>query len=102
MFESVDETVPPFVVLREDDKRREETITGGQTEWDLLEVDESLGSFPVVGILDFRETVVGPAGIDGRKGERERREGGRPDSECDWDRKLVQQTDVCYKGTHRR
>jgi len=52
VFESVDETFPPIVVLREDYERREETVMGGQTEWNLLEVDKGLGSAPVVGVLD--------------------------------------------------
>jgi len=33
-------------------------------------VDESLDSVLVVGILDGREAVVGPASIDGSEGER--------------------------------
>jgi hypothetical protein len=50
LFESVDETFPPIVVLREDYEGREETVTGGQAEWNLLEVDESLDSILVVGV----------------------------------------------------
>ena len=52
MLESVDETFPPIIVLGEDYERREKAVAGGQTEWDLLEVDESLDGTPAVGVLD--------------------------------------------------
>ena len=81
LFESVDETLPPTVVLREDYEGCEETASGGQTQGNLLEVDESLDSVLVTGVFDGRETVVGPTSIDSREGERERCEGGRSNSE---------------------
>ena len=84
LFESVDEAFPPVVVLGQDYEGCEQPVTGGQTEWNLLEVDERPGSGPVVGVLDGRETVVCPASVDCCEGEREGCEGGRPNSEGDW------------------
>jgi len=52
VFKSFDETFPPIVILWEDYERCEETIAGGQSEWNLLKVDESLCSAPAVGVLD--------------------------------------------------
>ena len=48
LFESVDKTFPPVVVLGKDYKGREESLTDGQPEWKLLEVDEGLGGIPAV------------------------------------------------------
>ena len=93
LFKPVNETFPPVVILREDDERCEESTTGGQTQWDLLEVDEGLCSVLVVGVLDGGETVVGPASVDGCEGEGEGGESGGPDGEGDWCtevRKMVQ------------
>ena len=56
-FESVDEIFPPLFVLEEDYGLCEETVAGGQTEWNLLEIYKRLGSLQVVvRIFDDRET----------------------------------------------
>ena len=67
----------------EDYEGREETVTGDQTEWDLLKMDESLGSIPVIGVGDRGESIVGPPSVDGGEGEGECSEGGRADGEGD-------------------
>ena len=71
MFESVDDTFPPIVVLVEDYEGCEETVTCGETEWNLLKIDEGLGSVPVVGIGDGGETIVGPSSVNSGEGEGE-------------------------------
>ena len=53
-------------------------------KWDLVEVDESLESTLVVGVLDAGEAVVGPSGVDSGEGEREGGKGWRSYSESDW------------------
>ena len=68
-FESIDKGFPPIVVLRKDYEGREESVVGGYMQRDLLEVDEGLGSLPAIGVIDGRETVVGPASVDGCEGE---------------------------------
>ena len=83
-FESVDEIFPPLVVLEEDYGLREETVVGGQTEWNLLEVYKRLGSLLVVRIFDDREAIVGPASIDGIEDARECREGRKSYGEDGW------------------
>jgi hypothetical protein len=52
LFEPIDEAFPPVVVLREDYEGCEEPATGGQTQWDLLEVDESLDDVPAIVVID--------------------------------------------------
>ena len=52
-------------------------------QWNLLEVDESSGSVAAIGVIDGRETAVGPTSVEGRESERECRKSGRPDSEDD-------------------
>lgn len=105
LLEPVDDAFPPIVVLVEDYEGRERTFTGGQTEWNLLKVDESLDSVLVVGVADVRETVVGPSSVDCGEGERESGEGGRANGEDDWRigvRNVGQHADGNDKGTDRR
>jgi len=47
-------------------------------------VNESPGSVTAIGVVYGRETVVGPAGVEGRESERKCRKSGRPDGEGDW------------------
>jgi len=53
-------------------------------QWNLLEVDEGLGSVPAIGVVDGGEASVGPASVEGREGERKSCEGGRPNSKGNW------------------
>ena len=84
VFESFDEAIPPFVVLGEDYEGCEESVTGGYMQWNLLEIDENLGSVLAIGVIDGRETVVGPAGVECSESEGERRKSGGPNGEGDW------------------
>ena len=83
-FKSFDEETPPPVVLGKDYEGCEESATGGNTQRCLLEVDESLGGVPVIGVFDGRETIVDPTGIERCVSEGECCEGGGPNSQDDW------------------
>jgi hypothetical protein len=69
LFESVDEMFPPVVVLGEDYEGCKQSVAGGETKGDLLEVDESLDGVLVVRILNARETVVCPTSVNCRECE---------------------------------
>lgn len=46
-----------------------------------MEVNESLDSIPAVGVLDGRETIIGPAGVERGKDKGERCESRRSNGE---------------------
>jgi len=78
------EAFPPVVVLGEGYEGCGESIMGGDMQWNLLEVDKCLGNLPVIGVVSGRETLVGPASVEGCESEGKCCEGGGPDSENDW------------------
>ena len=84
LFESINKTFPPVLVLGEDYEGCEESVTGGYMEWNLLEVDESPGSVGAIRVVDGRKTIAGPASVEGCESERKCCESWRSDSEDNW------------------
>ena len=86
MFESINKTFPPVFVFWEDYEGCEESAACGYMQRNLLEVDESSGSVIAIGVIDGRETVVGPASVEGRESERKCCKSWGPDGEEDWNK----------------
>ena len=102
LFESVDKAIPPFVVLGEDYEGCEEFGAGGYMQWNLLEVDEGLGSVPAIWVVGGGEASVSPASVEGCESERKCCEGGRPDSEGNWFMVVRKSVKSCEKAAYRR